>query len=57
MVSVGLAAAPVVNNDPSETNRLGTSCVRPHLSVTPPSGRSLLRAVPRLWVEGQWRRW
>ena len=52
IVSVGLAAAPVVNWLPSETNRFGTSCAWPNALTTPSSGRSLMRAVPRLWVAG-----
>src|SRR5699024_2088655 len=52
MVSVGFAAAPEVKTDPSEMKRFFTSWVRPHLSTTPSSGRSLMRAVPRLCVDG-----
>ena len=52
MVSVGLAAAPVVICEPSLTNSPGTSCAWPQRSTTPSSGRSLIRQVPRLWVAG-----
>src|SRR5690625_6779072 len=52
MVRVGSAAAPLVNWEPSETNRSRTSWARPQWSTTPSSGRSLIRQVPRLWVEG-----
>ena len=52
IVSVGLAAAPVVKTLPSETNRFGTSCARPNRSTTPSPGRWLIRQVPRLCVEG-----
>ena len=44
--------APVVNWLPSETKRLLISCVCPNLLTTPSAGFSLIRLVPRLWVEG-----
>ena len=37
---------------PSETNKFFTSCVCPHLLTTPSPGFSLIRLVPRLWVDG-----
>jgi hypothetical protein len=52
IVSVGFAAAPVVNWLPSETNRFGTSWAWPNALTTPSCGRSLMRAVPRLCVAG-----
>ena len=52
MVRVGLAAAPVVKTEPSETNRLGTSCARPNSLTTPSAGSALIRHVPRLCVDG-----
>ena len=52
IVSVGFAAAPVVNSEPSAMNRFGTSWVWPNALVTPSSGRSLIRAVPMLCVDG-----
>ena len=52
MVSVGFSAAEVVNCEPSDTNRLGTSCDWPHLFTTPSRGFPDIRFVPRLWVEG-----
>ena len=52
MVSVGFAAAPVVNWLASETNRFGTSWAWPNALTTPSCGRSLIRAVPRLCVAG-----
>src|SRR5918997_803667 len=52
MVSVGLAAAPLVKALPSPTYTFGTSWQAPWRGTTPASGRPLLRAVPMLWVEG-----
>ena len=42
MVSVGLAAAPVVITEPSLTNRPGTSCASPYAPTTPSSGRACM---------------
>ncbi len=52
MVSVGFSAPPVVNWLPSETNGLAMSWVWPKPLQTPSAALSLMRQVPRLWVEG-----
>src|SRR5215218_4065598 len=52
IVSVGFAAAPVVNWLASDTNRFATSCAWPKALTTPSSGRSLILAVPMLCVAG-----
>jgi hypothetical protein len=48
IVSVGFAAAPLVNWPASDTNRFGTSCAWPKALTTPSRRRSLIRAVPSL---------
>jgi hypothetical protein len=49
---VGLLDPLELNRLPSDTNRLGTSKVRPQASQTPSSARWAMRQVPMLWVAG-----
>lgn len=51
IVSVELAAAPVVNWLPSETNRFATSCARPNRLTTPK--RSPIRQAPEPFLNLQ----